>query len=220
MNRCLSALLISLCLLALAGCSSTGSENEPKEVVKASLTVSTTDQLRLLKEAQEAFEKELFTLARDAFEKLKNSYPLGPYAEFADIKIADSYFAQGQYSSAATRFESFIKEHPASASFEYALMKAGRSFQLSNKGVGRDPSSLLRALEYYSKLIDQYPQGTYYQEAVRFKAETRVSLAEHERSVLQYYRKNGYDAAYEKRSAEFKAKWSDLVRQGLVQALD
>ena len=209
--------LYSCLLLLLAGCSASTPDNEPKEVTKASLTVSAADQLQLLKDAEEAYEKELYTIARENFQKLHNSYALGPYAEFAQIKIADSYFIQGQYSSAATAYEGFIKEHPASVSLEYALTMAGRSFQLSNHGVGKDPSSLTRALEFYNRVISDYPTGIYSREVSQYQQEVRITLAQHDESLLNFYHKTGQDAAYAKRLVEYKDKWQDLIAQGLVE---
>ena len=207
-------------LLLLGGCSATTPENEATEVTKASLTVSAAAQLQLLKDAQESYEKELYTVARENFEKLRNSYPLGPYAEFAEIKIADSHYVQGQYSSAAAKYENFVKEHPASASLEYALIMAARSFQLSNRGIGRDPSSLNRALEFYNRVITDFPLGVYKQDAAQFRIETMVLLAQHERKLLEYYRRNNSEAAYSSRLSEFKIRWKELIRVGLVDPVD
>ena len=80
----------------------------------------------------------VFTVSRDAFRSIQTGYPHGAYAEYAEIKVADSFFELRNYKEAALLYEDFLTHHPSSQSTPYVLYQAARSNRMIHRGVGRD----------------------------------------------------------------------------------
>src|SRR5690606_5146246 len=92
---------------------------------------------------------------------LRDGYPLGPYTEFAEIKIADTHFFLRNYADAAPYYEQLLQNRSSSQSAAYLTLQAGRSYHLSNKGLGRDASALEKALTFYERVVEQFPRSLY-----------------------------------------------------------
>ena len=152
----------------------------------------------------------MYTVARDSFEALRTGYPLSPYVEFSSLKIADCYFETNEFLDAAREYEDFTKTHPVSESTPYALMMAGRSHQLSNRGVGRDTAPLVKALEFYDRFLGQYGASGYSATVAKFKRETEKILADYEQEVIAYYQRKGRDKAAEARKSAYGSRWAGL----------
>lgn len=166
-----------------------------------------TPEGELFEEAQHYFQLGLYTVARDSFEALHNSYPVGAYSEFAELKIADTYYENNDFAEAAKRYEEFLKGHPASDASAYALLRAARSHHLANKGVGRDIASLQKAKELYDQLLSTYPSSMYAEGAAAWREEVRSRLAAQDKLVLEFYRRHEKEKAAEARAKEFARQW-------------
>lgn len=208
-------LLLAFLCLAVAACGMGKSSPLPSEIPTApgsdeinQISVD-TPQEELLVKAKKLYSVGLYTGAREAFEALRDGYPFGPYAEYAEIKIADCNFYVREYSSAALLYEEFTKNHPASTSLAYALLQAGRSNQLTNSAVGRDNAPLEKALVFYQDLLKRYPNSLYAESARRGIGEVEVALAEYERMVMSFYQHQEKQAAYEARRVAFEERWGN-----------
>jgi len=199
-------------LLACSGCSSKDPD-QPKEVPSSEAVNLDASQEELFETAQKLFRKGLYSVALDSYTALRNGYPVGPYAEYAELKIGDCAFGAGNYTAAAQSFESFSKDHPASPHEPYALFMAGRSYQLASRGVGRDSAPLSRAVEFYDKLLDRYPTSPYSAAAAVYRRETLTDLARHEEMVLEFYRRQNKTEAAAARQDEFNQRWAVYLNQ-------
>jgi outer membrane protein assembly factor BamD len=206
-----------LCLAivcALCSCSlfSSSKKEDPDEKEAAELKSDKqkpidTPEAELVQQAKRQYATGLFSVAKESFEGLRDGYPLGAYGEFAEIKAADSYFESGEYGAAALLYEEFTKNRPASLALDYMLVRAARSYQLSNRGAGRDAGALHKALEIYTRLLQQFPNSIYAQSAGAFKSEVEDRLAEQEKIVIDFYRKQGKDNAAEARARAFQDRF-------------
>ncbi len=198
-------------LLFFSSCSSKEEIQEPTEVTEGAKTKDSksvdTPEDELLSKAQKLYESGMYSLARESFSALKLAYPLGPHAELAEIKIADSYFDSSDYAQAASSYEDFAKSRPTSLSTPYALFRAARSRQLSSSGVGRDSSPLERALEYYDKFLTQYPDTIYTDEAKKGRIETLKDLCAYEEKIIKFLERTGKEKAAERHRQELMATW-------------
>ncbi len=185
----------------LTGCSaSEPKEAKPQELKSASSRAVQVPQDGLLEEAKRFYLSGLFSLAREKFLSLAESYPNGPYADFALLKSADSLYQQGDFEEATKEYESFCNNHPSSASLAYALYKAGRSAQLSSGGVGRDATPLERAKQFFSKLEKQFPDSLYAVLASREQLAVLKELAAHEHFVSDFYSQQDAESAADARA--------------------
>lgn len=151
--------------------------------------------------AKQLYAAGLYSVAQDSFESLRETYPLSPYAELAEIKLADAEYEGRKYDVAALRYEEFVKNHPASPSSPYVLLRAGRSHQLSFGGLGRDIAPLEKAIAVYDRLLKSYPDSNYALTAVAHREEAIQLIAEYERSVGRFYEKQGFEDAARARYA-------------------
>jgi outer membrane protein assembly factor BamD len=200
--------LLPLALLPfLSGCSSTPADPKAKELPSSEKVNIDASQANLFDAAQGLFQRELYSVAKESYESLRNGYPLGPYSEYSEVKYADAHFATGDYAAAGVLYENFVKDHPASAAVPYALFMAARSYHLSNKGVGRDPAPLDKARAGYEQLLIRYPNSVYAESAAQHKREVLEQLALYQLMVLEFYKNQDKEEAFRNRSKEFSESW-------------
>ncbi|HMO02674.1 MAG TPA: outer membrane protein assembly factor BamD [Oligoflexia bacterium] len=223
MFKYLAIVALFFSLLTISACSQSASTPvdlaEPKELGAGggSERLNIAEELvgspeELVRRAKELFGLALYDPARAIFIKILNEYSPGPYAEFAALKIGDCFFEQGEYGAAAAAYEDFSKEHPASSEITYALLRAARSHELTNRGIGRDPTPLYKAQEILKKLLNDYPDSLYAGAARRYLASVNYKLASHEQTVIKFYKKRGKAAAMEARLIDFKKNWNEFVK--------
>ncbi|RIL11716.1 MAG: hypothetical protein DCC75_01825 [Proteobacteria bacterium] len=204
-----SALSVAMCL-TLCGCFSSSDpkpEPEAKEIRTAKEASIDSPEAQLFEDAQRQFKAGLFSTARETFETLRNGYPLGAYAEYAEIKIADSHFEFNEFELAAQRYEEFLRSRPAAPSSPYVMFQAARSYEYANKGVGRETVTIKKALELYQQVIERFPDSIYAPAAKHRQAETEQKLAAYEQTVIAFYKKKGSEAAVQARTASFEQRW-------------
>jgi len=206
--------LFTLLLLAgISGCSTTEPEPPAEAVEVKSKAASTVDapEAELLYAAKRLYAAGLYSVAIENFESLRNGYPQGPYAEFAEIKVADGHFELREYDLAVQTYEGFLKDRPASTTLPYAMLRAGRSYHLSFKGLGRDTAPLVKALEWYDRLIATYPDSVYALTGRQFRIEVIDQLAESDLMIAEFYRKADELRAAEARENQYREKWSPII---------
>ena len=193
--------------LLVAGCSSTSEDQAPKELLKEKGETIDGSQNDLFDAGKRFYIKGLYSISRESFESLKNSYPMGPYAEFAEIKTADSYFTMREYETAALLYENFLKDHPSSSSSAYAMLLAGRSHHLSYRGLGRDPQPLEKSLQFYGQLAVQYPDSPYAVSALDMKQEALQQLIAHQQLVVEFYKNQNAEKAVASRESNIQQEF-------------
>jgi outer membrane protein assembly factor BamD len=177
-----------------------------------------TPEALLFQEAKRMYRSGLFTIAIDAFESLRVNYPLSPYVEFAELKIADGHFEMRDYALAATSYEEFVKSHPASTSLPYVLLRAGQTNRLLNRGVGRDPSPLKKAKDLFTRLLKEYPDSIYAADGQNALAETNRSLAAHDQFVIDFYRHHSNEKAVAARAKLYEDRYRNLEEESRLAA--
>lgn len=209
-----TSFLLAVCLV-LCQCWGSSKTEEPKatELVPPEANRIDAPQDSLFQEGKRLYSSGLHKVAKDSFVSLKNSYPIGPYAEFAEIKAADSEFELREYASAALLYEDFVKNHPGSEATPYMLLQAGLSHLFSSRGVGRDITTLEKSHEHLSKLIELYPGSPYFDTAKRYKLEIEQKMAESEALVRDFYKKQNKTKAYEARQRYYDEKWGNILER-------
>ena len=202
-------------VFGITGCSSTKSD-EPKEIKESvkgeenSVSVDTPES-NLIRTGKRLYYAGLYSLAKEHFQSLRNGYPTSPYVEFAEIKSADCSFESREFPAAATAYEEFTKNHPGSKALAYMTYRAGLSYQQAHTGVGRDSTFLEKALEFYNKFLEQFPDSVYAPAVKKFRAETVEALAAHERKIVAFYKKKEKDKAAEGREKIVQEKWEPMI---------
>lgn len=212
-------LFLSVAILFSACSSSKPKEDLPKELEQSSAKSTSSPEGVILNEAKKQYHTGLYSVAKDRFESLKDTYPTGPYTEFAYIKLADIEFDQGNYLAAAQQYEDFIKTYPTSTSAPYMIFRSARSYQLSNKGVGRDISPVEKSIELYDELLKKYPDTIYAKAGKQFRAEAVERIKDHEQFIVDFYEKRELSDAAASREETFKKHYAEVSKEPSVSTI-
>lgn len=205
----LNLVLLPVLALISVGCSSNEEPKAPFEISEFSSAEGTsaldTPEGELFEQARSLYESGLYSIAKEQFATLRTGYPLSPFAEFAELKIADCDFEGGYYEVAAQAYEEFLKNHPASSSAPYVAYRTARSYQLASKGVGRDSGPLEKALALYDAYLVKHSESVYAESARKFRNEVISDLAAYEKRIADFYKKAGHEAASAEREKKREA---------------
>lgn len=206
------ALLIPL-LMSACWSSSPSPESEAKELTAKDSTVTEDlPEAQLIQNSKRMYEAHMYSVARDNLENLKLRYPMGAYAAFAEIKLADSYFYNGEYNEAAKFYDAFLKNFPGSVDSPYVELQAARAHVASSRGTGRDREPLERALMLYDGIIANYPGSSYASSAERERIPVTEQLAEYDQLILEFYQKQENEAAVRVRKKQYAERWESRLK--------
>ena len=210
-NYKIHALLVIL-LMTLSSCSGSSAPDPDKESDAKEIKAKTKSSLdlpehELFSNAKRQYQSGLYSVARDSFTAIKDNYPTGPFAEFSELKIADTQYENRDYHAAALAYEEFTKNRPASNALPYAYLRTGRSYELSSAGVGRDPTPLNKAIESYTALIERFPNSVYTSAGRYYKHGVEELLAAYAQEVIAFYEDKSKSSAASAREKDFEKKY-------------
>lgn len=157
----------------------------------------TADQL--YKEGSAQLEQRNYRAAIEAFYKLKYDYPSDTAAMLADLKIADAYYANKEYSQAIESYSDFRKMHPASPYIPYVVYMLGLCHYQEILSVDRDQTNTEKALSEFQYLLTHFPNTPYAYDANEKAKDCMKRLSDHEVYVGNfYYRMKKYPAAIQR----------------------
>ena len=189
------AIALTAVAVLLAGCGSTPKEAESKWSAE-----------RLYAEAKEEASLGHYERAGKLYERLEGRASGTALAQQAQIERAYMLYKSGDKAQALSTLERFIKLHPTSAAFDYALYLQGLVNFNDNLGLlgslsrqdlsERDQQAARDSYQSFKQLVDQFPQSLYADDA-RVRMNYIVnSLAAYEVHVARYYfRRGAYVAA-------------------------
>ena len=161
-------------------------------------------------EAERLFDDEFFDEARTQFYRIKTEFPSSPYQAQADLRVADSYFKEESFSVAATSYEEFVKTYPGNDKLPYALYRMGLSFaNQMPSNVQRDSRATRRAADTFTRLLVDYPNCEYVDEAQKQVDRAQSELAEKIYEIGRFYEKKEDFLAAAKRYGEVADVYSD-----------
>ena len=183
--------------LGLTGCSTLNSLIEKPDDEK---TVE-----EFYADATFGFEEQQWDIAIENYEKLKAYFPYGPYAEQSHLELAYAYYRYDEPESAILEIEEFVRLYPKHQELAYAYyLKALAADSIIRSWLDnfitdpatRDVKSAKRAYNYYTEVIQRYPNSQYATAASKRLIILRNQMARHEYKVAQYYfEKEAYLAA-------------------------
>jgi len=167
-------ILLPLCgvaLLLLGGCSTTEKRLSAKEYYN---------------QADEAFTKEKYSAAVDYYRDLLDQYPLNPYAEEAQLKVAYSYYLEKKYVEAIAAFGDFERAYPTSSHLPFVQYYRGMCYLEQLRSIDRDQSVTEKALDFFRTVVDRYPQSPFAPLAEEKIRVCRDALAAHELYIADF----------------------------------
>jgi len=112
------------------------------------------------------------------------------------LKRGEAYFLKEDYPEAVMEFERFLLLHPFHRMAAFAQFKLALSYEQQLNTIDRDPAPMEKAMTAFKKVVSQYPQSLYVDEA-----KEKISVLEQRQAEYQflvghfYYKKEAYPAA-------------------------
>jgi outer membrane protein assembly factor BamD len=176
MKRLISFSLIAFVALTFLSC---GPKNKEEKLAP-----------ELAEDARVQFEKERYKEAIEIYTKLRDWYPFDKLAVEAEFNIAEAHFKMEEYDEAALAYEEFEKLHPRHESIDYIIHQQALCYYNRLDTPDRDQSNAIKAFSILTRLVKQYPDSPYVEEAKKEKEDCRKSVAAHEMYIGRYYLKS------------------------------
>jgi len=170
---------------------------------------------KIYQEAKSNLHDGHYEEAIQLYETLEARYPLGRFAQQAQLETAYAYYKFDEPDSALDAIDRYIRMNPRASNSDYALYLRGLvNFSRGNSFVDRflprsisdlDNVRQKEAFHDFSNLLTRYPNSKYASEAQMRLQHLRNALAQSEVNVGQYYMQRGaYLAAFNR--AEYTIK--------------
>lgn len=189
------ALLMTLAAALLTGCST----------VEEDKTINWTPE-RIYAEARDEANGGGYEKAIPLFEKLEGRAAGTPLAQQAQLEKAYAQYKSGEKAQAVATLDRFMKLHPSSAAYDYALYLKGITNFNDNLGLfawlsrqdlsERDQKAAKESYESFYELTERFPGSRYAPDAHQRMTYIINSLAQYEVHVARYYyQRSAYVAA-------------------------
>lgn len=140
-------------------------------------------------EANAAFTSEDFVTAAEKYQDLLDQYPLNPYAEEAQLKIAYGNYLDRKYADALSGFSDFERTYPTSSHLPFVQYYRGMAYLDQMRSTDRDQSVTEKANDFFRTVSDRHSASPFASLAEQKSRSCRESLAEHELYVAEFHRK-------------------------------
>ena len=157
--------------MVIAGCSGTEKRLSAKEYYTR---------------ATAAFTRDDYLTAADDYQELLDQYPLNPYAEEAQLKIAYSRYLDKKYTEALAAFSDFERSYPNSSYLPFVQYYRGMSYLEQMRSIDRDQSVTEKADDFFRVVADRYRSSPFSTLAEEKNRECREALASHELYVIDF----------------------------------
>lgn len=112
------------------------------------------------------------------------------------LKRGEAQYVKEDYAAAAEEYQRFLELHPFHRMAAFAQYRLGMSYYHQLNTNDRDPGPMEKAIGAFDKVVQNYPQSLYRQEASEKLTELNRRLAQHDFYVgYFYYKNNAYPAA-------------------------
>ena len=180
---------VAVSLLGPAGCAGGDDVTKP-------ITYSLTAKQNYEKGLAE-LKDENFPEAQKYFQFVKQKFPFSKFAVLAELAIADTQFARGNYTEAVDSYKAFIRLHPTHEKVEngYAAYRVGQCYfkdmpddiWLLPPSYEKDQSAVNDALRELDDFRRKYPDSQYQKDAEPLRKEVLKRLVDHEVYIARFY---------------------------------
>ncbi len=151
----------------------------------------------LFREGVALMEKEKWEEARQRFRFLVRAYLQSPLRARAQLYLADCYFREGgaALDFAVNEYQEFLRLFPTSPDAPYALFQIGMCYFRKSEKPQRTQENTWKALEYFQKVIAQYPNTEWRTKAQEYYRRAAQRIIAHEMLIARFYYKRKLYAA-------------------------
>ena len=181
------ALVVALAA-ALGGCATGGGRKPP--------TGTPEPDKFLFERGTEALNKKRWTVAREYFRQLVDSYPQSPYRAEGKLGIGDTYLGEGTAESfvlGVNEFREFLSFYPTHERAYYAQFKLAMAHFYQMRAPARDQTETREAVRELQTFVDRYGNSPLGDEGRQRLREAKDRLSDSELGVgVQYFRLKWY----------------------------
>jgi len=210
MLRPIFSLICSLLLACLlAACSTTGDDK-----------TAGWSPTKIYSEAREEIDSGAWDKAVPLLEKLEGRAAGTPLAQQAQLDKAYAQYKAGEKAQAVATLDRFMKLHPVSPAYDYALYLKGLINFNDNLGLfswlsrqdlsERDQQAAKDSFEAFRALTERFPESRYAADARQRMTYIVNSLAQYEVHVARYYYERGAYVAAIGRAQSAIADYRDV----------
>jgi len=177
-------------LLVVAACNRTPRGYRPA----AGPELLQLSQEQLFQKGEEQFGRKKWQRARTYFSHLYESFPNDPLGRRSLLKIADTYYEQGDpvnLVEAQYKYRDFINRYPTSELADYAMLRIAMCSFKQMERPDRDQGKTREAVEKFDDMLRAHPKSALRPEAEARRQEALNRLARHEHLVARFYIKRG-----------------------------
>jgi len=213
----MSLRMVALACLLTTGLSACASSAN-KQLLSGTSTAADADKL-LLDRGTEALAAQHWTVARQYFTKLLDSYPQSAFRADAKLGVGDSYVGENTSASfvfAQNEFREFLSFYPTNPRADYAQYQLALLHHKQMLAPGRDQAETRQAIQEFQTFVDRYPNSKLMPDAQRHLREAKDRLADSEYGIgLTYLRIKWYPGAIQRFQDLLKSD-SDYTRKDAV----
>lgn len=156
-----------------------------------------TTDIGTLQEGDRLAENEFFEEARKQYLRIKTEFPQSRLQVEANLKIAETYYKEEAYATAATSYEEFIRTYPGRPEIPEALYRLGMCYVRQMPSTPqRDTRPTAKAVDTFTRLMIDYPQNSHAAEAQQWIDKARNQLAQKIYQIASFYERMGdYESA-------------------------
>ncbi len=146
--------------------------------------------------AAQLVEEEEYEEAREMLIAVKNRDTTKEYSTVAQIKIAESFYKEGEIELAVEEYKRFLRLYPDNKYATYAQYQIAMTWFYQIEGADRGYRAAAKAMREFKRLNRMFPRNPY-RDIIPLRIEKcRNILAAHEHYVAEfYYKKKSYNAA-------------------------
>jgi outer membrane protein assembly factor BamD len=175
--------------LALVACHH-GVRRPIRPAIDPELTKLSKEQI--FDRGEQQFARKRYPRARTYYTYIYENYPNDPLGRRALLRVADTYFAQGDAVNlveAQYKYRDFINRYPGSDRADYAMLQIGMVAYKQMERPDRDQQKTREAVEKFTDLIRTFPNSPLRPEADKRLQDALDRLAKHEHIVARFYMK-------------------------------
>ncbi len=153
--------------------------------------------------ASKTYDQGLQKLANGApaeaakkFTDLGKQYPSSDWARKGLLMTTYAQYQAGDYTSAETGADRYLKDYPNSPEADYVLYLQANAYYMQIPDISRDQEKTAKALETFQAVVQKYPKSEYADDAKYKITVTQDQLAGKEMSIGRFYlNRRNYTAA-------------------------
>ena len=130
------------------------------------------------------------------------------------LKRGEAFYVKEEYIEAVAEFERFLLLHPFHRMAAFSQFKLAMSYFQQLNTIDRDPGPMRKAMAAFERVVSQYPQSLYVQEAQEKIAKLKLRALKHEFLIGHfYYRTEAYPAAIARFNKILTKETDDALRE-------